>query len=64
MTTKDWASLLIALMGSMGWFFSWWKNRELKAELRGVRGWKFRAMWREYASEHKIPINGEDAEEN
>lgn len=62
MTMKDWASLLIGLIGCVGWFLSWWNHRVVRAQMRGVRGWKFRAMWREYAKEHDIPINGEDSD--
>lgn len=64
MTVKDWAMLLVTLIGSGGWFLSWWNHRTLKIELRGLRGWKFRAMWRDYAKDHGIPINGEDTEED
>ena len=61
MTLKDWASLLVGLIGCLGWFLSWTNARTLKVELRGVKGYKFRAMWREYADKHGIIVNGEDS---
>lgn len=60
MTLRDWATLLVTLGGLFGWFYSWWRNKELRMELRGVRGWKFRAMYRDFALKHDLPLNGED----
>lgn len=62
MAARDWATFIVTLMGTLGWFLSWWNHRMLRQELRGIRGWKFRAMWRDYAAAHDIPINGEDTE--
>lgn len=69
-TVKDLASFLTLLMSALGLFMAWWNRRVqqrnhriLQIELRGVKGYKFRAMWRQYAAEHDIPINGEDTEE-
>jgi hypothetical protein len=61
-TLKDWLTFAVTLIGAFGWFFGWWKHRELKTELRGVRGWKFRAMYRDFAMKHDLPLNGEDTD--
>lgn len=61
MTLRDWATYLTIVGGALAWIYTWAQNRQLKAELRGVRGWKFRAMWRQYAEQHDIPVNGEDS---
>lgn len=60
MTTRDYITLLLTLGGFFGWFYAWWKARELRAEMRGIRGWKFRAMYRDFALKHDLPVNGED----
>lgn len=60
MTLRDWATYLTLVGGALSWIYIWWQNRELKAELRGVRGWKFRAMYRDFALKHDLPLNGED----
>ena len=60
MTVRDWAEFTVTMLAAIGWFQSYWRHTALKRELRGVKGYKFRAMWREYADEHDIPTNGED----
>lgn len=67
MTIKDWASLFVGLIGSFGWFLSWWNHREMRRrwreheiEQRGVSGYKFRLMYRTLAVKNGWPINGED----
>jgi hypothetical protein len=62
MTVKDWAELVVTLLAIIGWFQSYYRHSALKQELRGVKGYKFRAMWREYADDHNIPTNGEDTD--
>lgn len=60
MTLKDWATLLLALLGTVGWFMSWWNRHTMRVEMRGVKGFKFRLMYRTLAKQHGWPINGED----
>lgn len=61
MDFRDGSTFFLTVGGAFGWFYAWWKHRELRMKLRGINGWKFRAMWRDYAKEHNIPINGEDS---
>lgn len=73
MNLKDWSTLLLMIQGPLAWLYSIWREAKLRkemekkeaalqAELRGVRGFKFRAMWRAFATQHGLPINGEDSD--
>jgi hypothetical protein len=58
---------LMVLVAASGFLYGWFQNREARrkeelrqAELRGVRGQKFRLVYRTLAEQHGWPINGED----